>query len=119
MKKNNLFLLLLLLFSLEGNCQYNKTLTEGSVWNINHDGLAGFNYSQIIDGDTIVNGVVYKRYIEDAYTNSNSFLLLREDSTAKKIYVSFNHKYQDKLIGIFLKNKLLIYSDLSLVQILT
>lgn len=43
MKKNNLFLLFFLLLSLESNCQYNKTIIEGSEWNINYTGLGGVN----------------------------------------------------------------------------
>lgn len=97
MKKNNLLVLLLFLFSLKGNCQYNQTIIEGSVWNVNYYGLGAFNYSEAVAEDTLVNGYVYYKYIEDVYY-PNAFRLLREDSLAKKIYALSSDSTTESLL---------------------
>lgn len=76
----------LVLFYVSGNCQYKKCITEGSEWNVNYEGLGAWNFTQIVSGDTVINGINYKKHLESpSFTSPES--LLREDSTNKKIYL--------------------------------
>lgn len=58
------------------------------------------NHSEIVAEDTVVNGLVYNKYIESSY-NPNFFLLLREDSLAKKIYIIDNDSTVENLLYDF------------------
>jgi hypothetical protein len=79
------FFFFILLFHTSGVCQYKKSITEGSEWHLNYQGLGAWNFSQIITGDTIINGIIYKKHIEYPWSYIKN--IVREDSLNKKIYL--------------------------------
>lgn len=101
MNGNILLFILLTFFSFNANCQYNKVLTEGSEWYINYQGLGAENDFKIINGDTIINGITYKKYTKIPYNYLSDLQLLREDSITKKVYGFINGAINERLLYDF------------------
>jgi len=81
--------LLLLGFSAIGFCQYHPLL-ENPSWVVTIANFGGSNNVVINSGvDVEINGVTYKKFIDNAWSGTEVFL--REDVAAKKVYRRINN----------------------------
>ena len=77
-------------------------LVEGKVWTYHYHGFNGreFNVDRIIDGDTIIGGLTYKK-IYDKIGGQYQYALREE---GKKIYIVYPHYEMASLLYDFSKN---------------
>ena len=77
-------------------------LEEGKVWTYHYHGFNGreFNVDRIIDGDTIIGGLTYKK-IYDKIGGQYQYALCEE---GKKIYIVYPHYETASLLYDFSKN---------------
>lgn len=86
--KKHFTLIALFIFSVILNAQnpYLPLLEDGKQWNYRIAyGNQVFTDSMSITGDTLIDGQLYKKVIND-WASMDSLLLLREDTTARQVY---------------------------------
>jgi hypothetical protein len=88
--------------ALSAQDDYHPLIEEGKIWNYHYHGLNGreFNVDRIIDGDTIIGGLAYKK-IYDTIGGQYQYALREE---GKKIYIVYPHYETASLLYDFSKN---------------
>ena len=83
---------------------YRPLLEEGKVWTYHYynDGTGkSYDVTRVIDGDTIIGGLTYKRICDKI--GGNYLFALREEG--KQVYIVYNHQETPSLLYDFSKNK--------------
>jgi hypothetical protein len=75
-----------------GFSQYKPMMQENAEWYVYHWFESSCNETFSVQGDSVVNNVVYKKFTADPYCgwNSQRVTLLREDSINKRVYRLLN-----------------------------
>jgi hypothetical protein len=80
-----------LFMSLQG--QYYPMVSEDFTWNMTSSGIISFSSTQYFEGDSVVDGVTYNKFISILDLAPNSPVLdalIREDETTQMVYAYFN-----------------------------
>jgi len=81
---------------------YRPLLKEGKVWKyfFNNE-INTFEVSRVVDGDTIIGGLAYKKILDNV--GGQYLYALREEG--KQVYIVYNHQETPSLLYDFSKNK--------------
>ncbi len=73
-----------------GFSQYNKMLTDNCEWHSYYEGPVWLNDLFFIDGDSTINGELYKIIKQTNTPGWNEYYFMREDTLSKKVYQYYN-----------------------------
>lgn len=93
-----MLLAILNLLYIEVNCQYSPMLNEGSEWHHYFWFEASCNHKLIVENDTIINGISYKKIENQGdICNYPAKIYLREDLSEKEVFYLFNDTTEIKI----------------------